>query len=169
MTARRSEISASLADRGRPENWATEAEAAVLSGVGPEVFAAELPELIRQGFPKPSGWTGKWWTSSIREFWYRNPSLAKKYQRNRTLPNPVIYFLKATESGRIKIGFASNVQRRIASISTSCPEDLQLLGCCPGTMPEEQALHRKFAHLRIRREWFRGEPELLAYIAEVTK
>lgn len=66
----------------------------------------------------------------------------------------------------IKIGIAKDVGERIKALLTALPYELELLGTWPAEFRDEQALHKHFQHLRIRREWFRPEPELLDYIAE---
>lgn len=71
MTKRRADISVSLADRGRPESWANEQEAAALSGMAPERFREQLPALESIGFPKPCGWNAKRFVPAILAFWER--------------------------------------------------------------------------------------------------
>lgn len=69
MTARRAEIAASLAERGRPENWATEDEAAALSGVSPGTYRAKLAEWEKRGFPQANTENGKRSIPAILAFW----------------------------------------------------------------------------------------------------
>lgn len=71
MTAPRAKISASLADRGRPEMWANEGESAVLSGYSPEKFRAALPALEKAGFPRVTSWNGLRFIPAIEDFWRR--------------------------------------------------------------------------------------------------
>jgi hypothetical protein len=81
MTRRRHDVVASLADRGRPELWATEDEAAALSGVGPERFREKVEELEAKGFPKIHPFNGKRFIPAMVEFWaieQRNPSIFSK-------------------------------------------------------------------------------------------
>jgi hypothetical protein len=80
-----------------------------------------------------------------------------------------VYFLHAQLSNRIKIGFSLNPAKRYATIQTSCPEQLILMGTVPAAYRDEMALHQKFASIRIHREWFEAVPELLSYIKEVAK
>lgn len=80
-----------------------------------------------------------------------------------------VYFIQAEESQRIKIGFSENPIQRLASLSTSSSESLALLASFPATMADERELHKKFAHLRIRGEWFSTSPEIMAYIEGAPK
>ena len=80
-----------------------------------------------------------------------------------------VYFLHATLSNRVKIGFSLKPNKRLAEILTSCPEAVVYLGCVPAAYKDESALHQKFASIRVHREWFEAVPELLAYIKEVVK
>ncbi|TXM53607.1 GIY-YIG nuclease family protein [Methylobacterium sp. WL120] len=66
---------------------------------------------------------------------------------------------------KVKIGWSAVPPRqRMATLQIGCPEDLILFGSRPGTVAEERQLHREFAHLRIRGEWFRREGVVAAWI-----
>lgn len=78
--------------------------------------------------------------------------------------NEVVYFVRAENTGNIKIGWTCRLSNRLSGLRTSSSEVLTLLGAIPGGRDLEARLHRKFKHLHERREWFRGERELLEYI-----
>lgn len=82
-----------------------------------------------------------------------------------------IYFVQTGvyDDDPVKIGMADSVSARLAQLQTGSPWPLRLLGVVPGGAVEERDLHRRFAHLRLRGEWFEGAPELLAAIAEMTR
>lgn len=75
-----------------------------------------------------------------------------------------VYFVQATESRRIKIGFTARLGKRLLAISTYCPEPVQVIGIMHGTIQDELALHERFKSCRIRGEWFAETPELTDYI-----
>lgn len=80
-------------------------------------------------------------------------------------PTPsLVYFVQCRETGVIKIGTSTDVSRRVAVLASQSNRDLQLLGTRSGGRAEERRLHRKFSKLRLRGEWFRETPELLAEI-----
>lgn len=62
----------------------------------------------------------------------------------------------------MKIGFTTNMVNRMKAV----PHEA-ILGTVPGTMVDERGYHAQFAHLRVTGEWFRAEPDLLAFIADV--
>lgn len=73
-----------------------------------------------------------------------------------------IYYLQ--DVSFIKIGFASDVGRRMDSYATHRAQVI-LLGAHPGTRADEKALHEKFKPWRLdSREWFRRCPEILDHI-----
>lgn len=76
----------------------------------------------------------------------------------------MIYFVRCQARNAIKIGTADDPAARLRGLQTACPDDLELLGSIPGSESEERALHRKFAELRIRGEWFRAEQSLIGFI-----
>jgi hypothetical protein len=48
------------------------------------------------------------------------------------------------------------------------PDEIRILATIPGlSILDETRLHDRFRHLWIRGEWYRPDPELLSYIAEV--
>ena len=67
----------------------------------------------------------------------------------------VVYILRA-DNGLVKIGITINIARRLATLNTQLPYDLVpilFIDCndCPAL---EQELHKKFANVRVRGEWF---------------
>lgn len=77
-----------------------------------------------------------------------------------------VYFVQTLRSQRIKIGFSKNPLRRLPELAVGCPEPFRILGAIAGTMADERALHKRFATSREIGEWFRNDPELVAYIEE---
>lgn len=72
MAARRSDIVLkSLLSRGVPGVWATEEEAAVLSGMCSKSFRAKRLDLEAHGFPKIDPINGKRFIPAILTFWER--------------------------------------------------------------------------------------------------
>lgn len=79
-----------------------------------------------------------------------------------------IYVIKATGTNLVKLGFSTNVPKRLKSLQTACPYDLEVLATWPGIKANEKALHLKFAQYRRSGEWFEvGDwlPVLLREIA----
>lgn len=72
----------------------------------------------------------------------------------------LVYFVSLGD--RIKIGFTTNLERRMQAV----PHD-EILGTVIGTMEDEARCHKAFDHLRMTGEWFRAEPDLLQFIADV--
>lgn len=77
-----------------------------------------------------------------------------------------VYFFHAPTTNRIKIGYSLNPTGRLADILTSTPESVVDLGHIRAAYRDEKALHQRFGHIRVHREWFEATPELLAYIKE---
>jgi hypothetical protein len=77
-----------------------------------------------------------------------------------------VYFIQGGD--RIKIGFSTSPPARLSGLQTGSPDELRLLGSISGTEQDERRLQHSFRHLKIRREWFRAEPDLMAYIRSAT-
>lgn len=81
----------------------------------------------------------------------------------------MIYVAQPEPGGPVKIGFSkvkrsSEVMRRLAQLEPGCPWPLRLICTLHGGIYEERELHARFEHLRIHREWFRLEGELLLWL-----
>ena len=96
--------------------------------------------------------------------------IAEVKSKSEGMPLTGVYFLASKGSGYIKIGFSSQLSRRIDEIKGSSPEPLELLHTIPdASLDIESTLHNKFQHLRTGGEWFEGSQELLQYIDSLKK
>lgn len=81
---------------------------------------------------------------------------------------PVIYFISA-DGELIKIGYTTNLGARLRSLRTAHPKELRILLVIPGSLDDEQELHRRFADFRVGREWFKLDEPIINYIASRIK
>ena len=88
---------------------------------------------------------------------------------NRNLNSPEhpgwVYFIRCID--RVKIGYASDIAKRVAGLQTACPYPLSVLATVPGSIDVERQMHRGFADLREVGEWFRYEGALSTYIDDL--
>lgn len=73
-----------------------------------------------------------------------------------------VYFVQEGTDGPIKIGMSLSPTRRRAGMQTSNPRSLTLLRSVPCEYGVEDRLHVLFEGDRIRGEWYRPSPALLA-------
>lgn len=78
-----------------------------------------------------------------------------------------VYFVQSGLEGPIKIGASSNVKQRLVDLQMGSPQPLKLLAQVRGSKREEREVHRRFAHLRVRGEWFSPAAELIEYISTI--
>ena len=76
----------------------------------------------------------------------------------------MVYFIQEQGKKRIKIGSSVNCVSRLNMLQVGSSEELKLLLEIEGDANTERQLHERFAHLRVRGEWFRARPELLDFI-----
>lgn len=81
-------------------------------------------------------------------------------------PTTYTYFVEM--NGHIKIGSSENPRRRLESIQAGFPDPLKVLAIVPFSVITEMDAHRKFAHLRVKNEWFKAAPQLYAFIDGLT-
>lgn len=65
-----------------------------------------------------------------------------------------VYWVKAGDTGPVKVGHAANVPARIRELQTGCPWPLILLRTEPGDRDLEGALHCYYRARQVRAEWF---------------
>jgi hypothetical protein len=78
--------------------------------------------------------------------------------------NGFVYFARAVGTEMVKIGWARDVEKRLASLRTACPHDMAIEGCIPGHMQDEKRVHAALASRREKREWFKLSSEEVASI-----
>lgn len=94
---------------------------------------------------------------------YAERSPPKRSKRNQNKQERV-YFI-AIRGGPIKIGRSCNPRARLRELQISQPAPLRLLAVIAGGRGVEANFHRRFAHAKIRGEWYTREPDLMAEIA----
>lgn len=79
---------------------------------------------------------------------------------------PVIYFIHATDTDRVKIGYTGgDPLKRMADLQTGSSHKLTLLSTVEGTQADESRIHREHAADRLAGEWFRLSVSLMVRIA----
>lgn len=73
-----------------------------------------------------------------------------------------VYFIRFRD--RIKIGWTGNLRGRLPNL----PHE-EILATIPGSMADEKRCHAAFTHLRENGEWFRVEPDLIQFIADISQ
>lgn len=80
-----------------------------------------------------------------------------------------VYIIRAGEDGPIKIGWSRTPARRLIDLQGAHSETLWIMGLIPGSMEYEKELHKRFAKMRLRGEWFRADrtlPHLLQLLMD---
>lgn len=76
----------------------------------------------------------------------------------------MIYFIRDTGTGHIKIGFSDTPWARLSQIQTHCPSPVEMLGVIEGDRTRESAIHAVFSDLPRRGEWFCDSGDIAATI-----
>jgi hypothetical protein len=91
-----------------------------------------------------------------------------RYADGQMAPGDVrcfVYFLQRGAGGPVKIGYSTNLKKRISKLQTGCAEKLDLLCALEGDRLQETSLHSQFQTERLHGEWFRPE-KVLAYLVK---
>ena len=78
-----------------------------------------------------------------------------------------VYFVRAGFFGPIKIGFTTNIPKRMYQLQTGCPDKIQLLGSIKTNQGTEEALHERFKATRLEGEWFLPNEKILSVINDM--
>jgi hypothetical protein len=78
-----------------------------------------------------------------------------------TKPGGHVYFTRCGDL--IKIGFSRHPDIRARNLGG------ELLASTPGTLADERTMHHRFGHAWEHGEYFRAEPDLLAFIESLTE
>jgi hypothetical protein len=70
----------------------------------------------------------------------------------------VVYIIEAVGSGMVKVGFTSDLQKRLRALRTSCPHHIRVLQTYEGGPAKERELHDRWEKHRVRHEWFKLGP-----------
>lgn len=81
----------------------------------------------------------------------------------------MIYFVRCSATGLVKIGYAANPWLRLSKMQSDNAGTLDIIALEEGDISREQALHHRFASERVRGEWFRFSPELQVHVQRLPK
>lgn len=101
----------------------------------------------------------------------KNPAIREvidKHMKDKSMPewgtairpaktkSKKVYLIKESFRGLVKIGIATNLRSRLSALQTSCPQELDIIGYIDAKKPRvlERELHKRYAHLHHRGEWF---------------
>lgn len=82
----------------------------------------------------------------------------------RTAERIYCYAIQAGPDGPIKIGVARKPAERLKTLQTGNASELRGLAAWRVLPYEEAAIHKAFADLRLRGEWFKPAPELIDFV-----
>lgn len=83
------------------------------------------------------------------------------------ISSPSVYFIQAERTNMVKIGFSTNVAKRLRSLQTACSTKVRLLVAIPGNREAERAYHEQFSRSREQGEWFRPTADILAEVSRL--
>jgi hypothetical protein len=79
----------------------------------------------------------------------------------------VVYVARRSTDGAVKIGFTSDIERRVRELRKENRTAVDLIALLPGAKPDELRLHARFAEKRLDGEWFAAEADEV--VAELRK
>lgn len=69
----------------------------------------------------------------------------------------VVYMIGMRNSNAMKVGYASNLGKRITGMQVGSPEELFIYAVFAGSRISEQHVHRELQEHHVRGEWFEAE------------
>lgn len=120
-----------------------------------------------EAFMSVDQWTAA--DSLLRAFGEPLPSI-KVDRRITGIPKHVgnsgVYVIEAEGTGRYKIGWSTNVSKRIKAIQTGCPFKVKLLTVLDSDeiVGAEGWLHKKLSQFNVTGEWFELSDHVLTWL-----
>ena len=82
------------------------------------------------------------------------------------MENEGVYFILARDVGYVKIGFSTNIKRRLSDLQVGSPYAFILLAVAEGDQVREKELHERFQKYRLSGEWFAYSEELRNFVLD---
>jgi excisionase family DNA binding protein len=99
----------------------------------------------------------------LAAYWCRMKGRVPEPLKDELPTGELVYFIEGAP-GFVKIGYTTNLAKRIRALQCGCPAEIDLLAYVRGDGKLEREYHRRFAAWRGAGEWFRLCPEIKAEI-----
>jgi hypothetical protein len=80
---------------------------------------------------------------------------------------PVCYFVGEEDGDAIKIGFTTDLKRRLEEFRHYSPAPIVVRGLLFGSLAIERRLHAEFSAYRMHGSWYRREGDLAEFLNEI--
>lgn len=104
---------------------------------------------LHEGMPARRGEHGVWISPAEASAW-----VSARYPRSIAIKRTSVVYVALRDDGAVKIGFTSDINRRIAELRKESRSAVELVACVPGAKPEELRLQSRFEATRLDGEWF---------------
>ena len=78
-----------------------------------------------------------------------------------------VYVLETDDIPYFKLGFTTDLGKRIGDLATGLPFDIEVRLIVSGTRSEERRCHRLLNPYRKRNEWYCATPEVIAFVDDL--
>ena len=75
----------------------------------------------------------------------------------------LIYLVVSASTNKLKIGYTSNLKKRLRQISNASGTKVELISSFPGDMAMEKEAHKRFDHFRCIGEWFEYDDSIINF------
>lgn len=76
----------------------------------------------------------------------------------------IVYFLLFPMSNLLKIGFTTNLQKRLSAYGSHCAEEFRVIKTIPGTKSKEKFIHKALKHYRSKKEFFKWNETVQSFV-----
>ena len=73
----------------------------------------------------------------------------------------IVYLLGSNKGKILKIGYTTNLDKRLKNLQRSCPYTLEIIKTKVGTFEDERKLLQSFKQFKLQGEWFTWDESII--------
>lgn len=94
---------------------------------------------------------------------HKHPKTSTICKATKIIKGSYVYLMQDKITNLLKIGYSENPHRRLYEINHGGASEVILLEYFIGSKANELIIHSKFKNVRVKREWFQHDSDIIEY------